>query len=244
MYYYKLTLAYDGTAYHGFQRQKNAPSIQAVLEKALSCLFREDIQLQAAGRTDAGVHALGQVISFASTKYIAAEKVPLALKSFVPNNIVVWQGELVEEGFHARYGTKGKTYVYKLRLAPYPDPCQRNYTWQLKDRLDIKAMQSAANYILGTHDFTSFRNQGTAIKSSIRTIEIAHWEQQDELLLFTVTGDGFLYRMVRNLVGAMVKVGRGKITPEEFKALLENKNRAQVGMSAPAQGLYLKEVFY
>lgn len=244
MHFYKLKLAYDGTGYNGFQRQKNGVGVQQVIEKALKKLLKEEVNLAASGRTDAGVHAYGQVVSFKAEAKFPAEKFPLALSHLLPEDIVILSGEEVDENFHARFGAKEKTYVYKLRLGKPFDPCERNYTWQLEDNLDLEAMQKAAEYILGTHDFTSFRNIGTDIKSNIRTMKEAKWERKGEYLTFTITGDGFLYRMVRNLVGALVKVGKGKVTPEDFKNLLEAKNRAKTGMPAPAQGLYLQEVKY
>lgn len=244
MFHYKLIVAYDGTNYQGFQRQKNGIGVQQVIEKALTKLFKEPVELVAAGRTDAGVHARGQVVSFTTQKNIPAEKLPQALGHLLPKDVVILEGTSVDANFHARYGAVAKTYEYKIYLADQLDPCQRNYTWQLQEQLDVPAMEEATQYILGTHDFTTFRNAGSTKKTSVRTIESAIWQLQGNNLTFTITGNGFLYRMVRNLVGGLVKVGKGKITPVQFKELLEAKERKLLGMPAPASGLYLTYVKY
>ena len=244
MFSYKLTVAYDGTNYNGFQRQKNGVGVQQVLEEALSTLLQDTIDLQAAGRTDAGVHAQGQVVSFTSKTKFPAEKLPLALDHLLPTDIVVVKGESVNEAFHARYDAVQKTYQYKIKLTARPDPCLQHYAWQISSDLAVEKMQQAADYLLGTHDFSTFRNSGAANKNPVRTISQAKWRQKGKELTFTVTGDGFLYRMVRNLVGTLVKVGEGKITPQDFARLLEEKDRDAIEMPAPAQGLYLMKVKY
>lgn len=245
MQYVKMTVAYDGTNYNGFQRQKNGVGVQQVLEKALSKTLHEEIKLVASGRTDAGVHAWGQVISFATNSTMPVVRIPLALGKRLPGDIVVLQVESVTEAFHARYGARSKTYKYRILLNEVADPFERNYAWEIKGVLDVEAMQIAANYLLGQHDFTSFRNMGSVLRSPVRTITKARWQRKSKKeLIFTITGDGFLYRMVRNIVGCLVKVGKGELTPQEFQAILQARERKRAGMSAPPQGLYLYQVKY
>lgn len=244
MRHLKLTIAYDGTNYNGFQRQKNGVGVQQLLEKALSELFGEKILLKAAGRTDAGVHALGQVVSFATEATIPADNIPRAIRYLLPDDIVVCRGEEVEEDFHARYTAKEKTYCYKVFLTDIVNPCLRNYTWEIKGSLDYKAMNIAAECLVGTHDFSAFRNTGSEMTTPVRTIREAKWEKQGNELTFTITGNSFLYRMVRNIVGCLVKVGQGKITVAQFKKIMDDRKRKAVGMAAPAQGLYLVKVTY
>ena len=244
MRYLKLIVAYDGTNYNGFQRQKNGVGVQQVLEQALSELCGEKILLKAAGRTDAGVHALGQVISFATEATIPAENISRAIRYLLPGDIVVCKGEEVTKDFHARYSAKEKTYKYKIIRTPIVDPCLRNYSWEIKEELDLPAMEKATKYLVGTHDFSAFRNTGSEMTTPVRTIKEAKWKKQGKEYTFTITGNSFLYRMVRNLVGCLVKVGKGKITPEQFQKILAGKDRKAVGMAAPAQGLYLVKVTY
>lgn len=244
MRYLKLIVAYDGTNYNGFQRQKNGIGVQQVLEQALSELCGEKILLKAAGRTDTGVHALGQVISFATEATIPAENIPRAIRYLLPGDIVVGKGEEVTKEFHARYSAKEKTYKYKIIRTPIVDPCLRNYSWEIKEELDLPAMEKATKYLVGTHDFSAFRNTGSEMTTPVRTIKEAKWKKQGKEYTFTITGNSFLYRMVRNLVGCLVKVGKGKITPEQFQKILAGKDRKAVGMAAPAQGLYLVKVTY
>jgi len=244
MRYLKLTLSYDGTNYNGFQRQKNAVGIQQIVEEALSHLLGENIRLVASGRTDTGVHAWGQVISFTTKSTVPIGHIPRAIKHLLPGDIVVWKAEEVPENFNARYSAVEKTYQYRIMVTDVQDPFKRNYAWEIKKQPDVEKMQKAANYLLGTHDFSAFRNKGSKPISPERTISKAQWEMAEKELVFTITGDGFLYRMVRNIVGALVKVGEGKITPDEFQKILLAKDRQQAGMAAPACGLYLMQVRY
>ena len=240
----KLTVAYDGTNYNGFQRQKNGVGVQQVLEGALTELCGEEILLKAAGRTDAGVHALGQVVSFSTAATVPASHIPRAIRHLLPKDIVVCQGKEVGEDFHARYSAKEKTYCYKIFLTDVVNPCLRNYAWEIKGCLDYKTMNEAAECLIGTHDFSAFRNSGSEMTTPIRTLTEAHWTQQGNELIFTITGNSFLYRMVRNIVGCLVKVGQRKITPDKFKKIMLAGERKAVGMAAPAQGLYLMHVQY
>lgn len=245
MRYLKLTLAYDGSHYHGFQRQKNAVGIQQIVEKALSKLFGEEIKIAASGRTDTGVHARGQVISFATNGTVPTERIVPAMASFLPEDIVVWKAENVDENFNARYSASAKRYQYRIVVAEVPSPFERKYAWQVNKHLDAEAMQAAADLILGEHDFSAFRSLGSAPVKTVKNIYKAEWTKIGEQeLRFTIEGDGFLYHMVRNLVGAMVRVGNSKITLDRFKEIFASGDRKQAGMAAPPQGLYLEEVFY
>lgn len=245
MRYLKLTLAYDGSHYHGFQRQKNAVGVQQVVEKALSKLFGEEIQIAASGRTDTGVHARGQVISFATNGTVPTERIVPAMASFLPEDIVVWKAENVDENFNARYSASAKCYQYRIIIADVPSPFERKYAWQVNKQLDAAAMQAAADLILGEHDFSAFRSLGSAPVKTVKNIYKAEWTKIGEQeLFFTIEGDGFLYHMVRNLVGAMVRVGNAKITVARFQEIFASGDRKQAGTAAPPQGLYLEKVFY
>ena len=240
----KAIVAYDGTNYQGFQRQKNGVGVQQVLEKALTEVLKEPILIKAAGRTDAGVHALGQVISFTTSSRIPPENYRRALEPHLPPDIAVREAFYAPDDFHARFDAVDKTYQYKLLYSPLPDPTQRNTTWEFREKLDVDKMNEAAALLLGKHDFTSFKNQGSQDTSPVRTLTEAHWVQDGDLFTFTITGDGFLYRMVRNIVGCLVRVGTGAWTKEDFARLLAARNRKQAGMAAPPQGLYLMHVSY
>lgn len=240
----KAIVAYDGTNYQGFQRQKNGVGVQQVLEKALTEVLKEPILIKAAGRTDAGVHALGQVISFTTSSRIPPENYRRALEPHLPPDIAVREAFYAPDDFHARFDAVDKTYQYKLLYAPLPDPTRRNTTWEFREKLDVDRMNQAAALLLGKHDFTSFRNQGSQDTSPVRTLTEAHWVQDGDLYTFTITGDGFLYRMVRNIVGCLVRVGTGTWSREDFARVLAARNRKQAGMAAPPQGLYLMHVSY
>lgn len=240
----KAVVAYDGTNYQGFQRQKNGVGVQQVLEQALTEVLGEPILIKAAGRTDAGVHALGQVISFATHSPIPPENYRRALEPHLPKDIAIREAEFAPADFHARFDAVDKTYQYKILVDPLPNPCVRNHMWQVRVPLDLDRMNEAARLIVGTHDYSSFKNAGSQDTSPIRTMTEAHWAQDGNVFTFTITGDGFLYRMVRNLVGCLVKVGSGQWDTEKFAQVMAEKNRKKAGMAAPAQGLYLMRVRY
>lgn len=240
----KLVVSYDGTAYHGFQRQANALTIQEVLEERLAKIFGHPITITGAGRTDAGVHAYGQVVSFLTTGSIPVHKIPLAAKSVLPSDIVVLHAEMVAPEFHARKSAKSKIYVYRLYLHDMPSPFYRNYAWHINRALEICDMHEAAQILVGTHDFSAFRAAGGEAVNPVRTILEASCSRQGDMAEFTFWGTGFLYHMVRNLVGTLVDVGLGKITAGDFARILKSRDRKQAGITAPPQGLYLKSVLY
>lgn len=245
MRYLMLKIAYDGTNYHGFQRQNNALAVQELIEKALKKILKEDINLAASGRTDTGVHALEQVVSFATNGRIPTDRIVPALKSFLPKDIVVYEAKEVEQDFNARFSALDKTYRYKIKVSAIENPFSRNYVWQINKELHLSAMQEASDFLLGRHDFSAFRTLGSTPVSSFKTIYKAKWlDKGDGQLEFVINGDGFLYHMVRNIVGCLVRVGQNKISVDNFKEILESKNRAKAGTMAPACGLYLEKVNY
>jgi len=240
----KLTIAYDGTNYHGFQRQTNAVTIQQILEEKLGKLFGHQIKVAGAGRTDAGVHAYGQVVNFYTTGSIPVEKIPLAARGIMPPDIVVLKAELAEPRFHARISAKGKTYIYRLYYDKLSNPFHRYYAWHVYHPIDVEAMHQAAQIVVGTHDFSAFRAAGGVAKNPVRTILEASCLSKNGIVEFSFTGTGFLYHMVRNLVGTLVNVGAGKICAQRFAEILASCDRHQAGATAPPQGLYLKDVYY
>lgn len=240
----KLVIAYDGTVYHGFQYQANALSIQQVLEERLSRIFSHPLKVAGAGRTDRGVHAYGQVISFQTTGSIPVEKILVAARGVLPKDIVVCSAEEMPEAFHARYSAKSKMYLYRLQYCPVPDPFTRNYSWQVKAPLNAAAMHEAVQLIIGTHDFSSFRSAGSTPTNPVRTIFEASCTHESACYTFHFWGNGFLYHMVRNLVGTLARVGLGELSVNDFLAILAARDRRAAGVMAPAQGLYLHKVLY
>lgn len=240
----KLTLAYDGGKYHGFQRQNNAVSVQNILEQKLSVIFGGEIQLAASGRTDTGVHAYGQVVNFFTEGTIPINRVVRAINSHLPTDIVVLAAEEAPQDFSARHSAKDKIYIYKIQQGEVLDPFMRNYAWYIRKELDVEAMNAAMQYILGEHDFSAFRASGSVPMHPVRKIYEAKCERDGALITFRFWGNGFLYHMVRNLVGTLVNVGKDKTSVAGFKAILDGKDRKLAGATAPAQGLYLYKVNY
>ncbi len=242
---FKLTIEYDGTGYHGWQIQNNDISIQETIETALSTMTKEKIRLHASGRTDAGVHALGQVANFKTESKITADAFFAGLNSLLPDDIVITACEAVEDDFHSRFSAKIKTYQYRIFNHRVPIAVGRQYAWHIRKKLDVTAMQQAVAHIIGTHDFKSFEGTGSPRAHTIRTVitaEVA--EKNNGYLIFEITANGFLRYMVRNLMGTLVNVGLAKTSPEEFKHILEAKNRDLAGATAPPQGLFLVQVSY
>ncbi|MBW6462746.1 MAG: tRNA pseudouridine(38-40) synthase TruA [Bacillota bacterium] len=240
-----ITISYDGTNYSGFQIQANAPTIQEEIERALAVIYKEPVRVASAGRTDTGVHARGQAASFKPPFYIEPHKLPHAINSLLPADVVVIYACEVAENFHARFDARRKTYSYSIDCAPFPQVLQRLYRWHIPEVLDLEKMQVAADIFVGTHDFKSFHAAGSNVSETTRTIyRIEIKETFPQQLILTYTGSGFLYRMVRLITGTLVRVGRGVITPADALAALEGINPLGVGPTAPAQGLCLEEVTY
>ncbi|MBW2430460.1 MAG: tRNA pseudouridine(38-40) synthase TruA [Deltaproteobacteria bacterium] len=242
---FKITIEYDGTRYHGWQRQKEDRTIQQEIEQALCSMTTHQVKLNGSGRTDAGVHALGQVANFQCETDLSPAVFQKGLNSLLPKDIVIRDCRLVDQSFHARYDVKSKIYHYKILNRKVPTAIGRQYAWFVRRKLDITAMRSAIAYIIGTHDFKSFEGTGSPRSHTTRNAMAAELkENKDGSVVFIIEADGFLRHMVRNIVGTLVDVGLGKITPAEFKDILESKNRANASATAPPHGLFLMEVKY
>jgi tRNA pseudouridine38-40 synthase len=240
-----LTLEYDGTCYHGWQRQKNALSIQEVIETALGRITGEAVRLIGSGRTDAGVHALGQVANFTTRSTVPLRAFLHGLNSFLPMDIVVLQAEEVPLTFHARYAALAKTYEYRILNRPVRSPLNHRHAWWLTSSLDATAMQQAATVLIGEHDFMAFRAAGSRPGHAVRRVREAAWHSLPEgWLTFTITANGFLRGMVRSLVGTLAEIGKGKYPPEYLGEVLEKRDRRLAGPTAPPQGLFLVKVEY
>ena len=240
----KIVITYDGSGYHGFQKQKDILTVQGVVEEVLAKLCGERVVTAGSGRTDAGVHALAQTLTFTTNGRIPCANMVRAAASLLPRDIVLISAEEVEEGFHARFSAKWKTYEYKLLLNAYDNPFMMRYAWQLREQLDLPAMNEAASLLIGTHDFSAFRSTGSVDSSPVKTIYAAGWQQHGEEVVFRISGDGFLYHMVRNLVWSLVQVGLGKRSKEDFAAELASARCEFLNSPAPAEGLYLAQVGY
>jgi len=241
----RLLLEYDGTRYHGWQRQANALTIQQVLEESLQRLTGEKVALIGSGRTDAGVHARGQVANFRTDSPIPLQAFHKGLNSLLPRDIVVLEATEAPPEFHARKSARAKTYEYRILNRPTRSPIHHHYAWWIDPPLDLAAMAEAAAALPGEHDFTAFRASGSDNLNPVRRVLAATWRDwPGGWLTFTITATGFLRGMVRSLVGTMAAVGRGKAPPTSLAELLESGARHLAGPTAPPQGLYLVEVFY
>ncbi len=241
----KLVIEYDGKDFNGWQKQPTKLNIQGEIEKAIKQITGEDVDLTASGRTDAGVHALGQVANFKTNSNIPIEKIPIALNSNLKKSIVIQSAEEVEERFHSRLNCKRKTYRYIINHSKYGTAIYRNLETHIPMKLDIQKMQQAVKYFEGEHDFKAFKASGTSSKSSVRTIYKAEViDAGNERIYIELTGNGFLYNMVRIIAGTLVEVGMGKIEPKEIKTIIESQKRENAGKTLPPQGLYLVNVEY
>ncbi len=239
-----LKLEYDGTNYHGWQRQDNAITIQEVIEKALYKITGEELSVNGCSRTDTGVHANGYVCNFLSDNTIPADKMPYALKSVLPRDIVALSCEQVPEDFHARYSARGKKYKYRIINRVFSSPFHRNYTYHWPYPLDFRLMQRGARHFIGEHDFRAFMASGNSVKSTIRTIFDAQLYKEEDEIIFEISGNGFLYNMVRIIMGTLLYVGSGRIDEGIVADIINSGDRTRAGMTVPPQGLYLAEVYY
>jgi len=240
----KLVLEYDGFDYCGWQVQGDAPTIQGALEAALGKILGQAGRVSGAGRTDAKVHALGQVASFRCASDIPAAALQRALNSVLPRDVVVHDVQDVAADFHARFSALGKVYAYRILNRPVRAPLRLRYVWHIPQALDVSAMALAGTYLQGTYDFTSFQATGSAVKTAERTLmELAVTRDGDEIVL-SCTANGFLRHMVRNIVGTLVEVGRGERLPADLKRILDGRDRRLAGVTAPPQGLCLMQVLY
>ena len=240
----RLTIEYDGKEFNGWQKQPNKLNIQGNLEKVISDLTKEKIEIIGSGRTDAGVHALGQVANFKTNSNIPIEKFAIAINSRIKQSIRIKKAEEVDERFHSRYNCKRKTYRYIINTSETGSAIYRNLEYNIKMQLDVKKMQEAVKFFIGEHDFSAFKSSGTSSKSSVRTVYNAKVEQDGERIIIELTGNGFLYNMVRIISGTLVEVGLNKIKPEDITKIIESKNRQNAGKTLPPCGLYLVSVEY
>jgi tRNA pseudouridine38-40 synthase len=249
----KAIVRYDGTDFAGWQVQPGLPTVQGALMEALERITGETTKVVGAGRTDAGVHALAQVANFKTSSNIAPRNLRRALNSMLAPRIRIDHLEEVPENFDARKHARSKWYRYTILLADFPDPLLYRYAWQIRAKLDTERMQDAAKYLVGKHDFTSFQGSAGKDRSPIRTVSLLDisttavphpTDQTNVLLAIDIRADGFVYKMVRNIVGTLVEVGRRKVEPQQLKSILEARDRDQAGPAAPAQGLSLISVQY
>lgn len=242
---FKMVLAYDGSRYKGWQRLGNTDqTIQGKLEAVLARMTGQTVEVIGSGRTDAGAHARGQVANFHGDTDLSPAQICDYLRQYLPEDIGVLSVEEVDTRFHSRYNAVQKTYVYRIWNDEQPCIFERKYVWTMTDHLNLAAMQAAAGEFLGTHDFLAFCSNKHFKKSSVRTIYRLDVEKSGPELRFTVTGDGFLYNMVRIMVGTLLAVGRGELQPEDIPAILSSRTREQAGETVPARGLCLMEVRY
>lgn len=245
---YKLTLTYDGSSYCGWQIQPNALSIQEVIQEALSTLFGEKVSVLASGRTDAGVHAYEQIAHFRSEKKYEVKKLLFSLNGILPFDIRILKVEKVPNTFHARFSAKAKIYRYHLHLDHVHAPFKKPYSFHIRKKLDHELMKRGAKHLIGTHNFKAFANKqekGSAKYSPIKTIyRIELIKESETNYYFEIHGNGFLYKMVRNIVGTLLDCGLNRIAPEDVKRILLSEDRKQASRAAPAHGLFLTKVFY
>jgi tRNA pseudouridine38-40 synthase len=251
----KLTIQYDGAAYSGWQTQPNGATIQGELEACLERITGVTTPITGAGRTDAGVHALAQCAAFLSDSRLSPEVFREALNAGLPGDIRILEAEEADPGFHARFSATGKSYVYIISANRITSPFLARYCWRLPYRLDVEAMREAAACLLGYHDFSAFRGSGCGAKTPLRTLRTAEIETRDRMgfmpfsiggafIVLRFEGDAFLRHMVRNMVGSLVEVGRGKLGTKDIPEILGKRDRNLAGPTAPAQGLFLEKIYY
>ena len=240
----KLIIEYDGKSFNGWQKQPTKLNIQGEIEKAIEEITGEKVDLTASGRTDAGVHSLGQTANFKTESQIQIEKFAKAINSKLKKSIVIKSAEEVDERFHSRYSVKSKTYRYIINNSDNGTAIYRGLEYHIPMKLDVKKMQEAMNFFEGEHDFKGFKASGTSSKSSVRTIYKGEVKQEGERIIIEVTGNGFLYNMVRIIAGTLVDVGLEKIKPEGIPEIIESKDRTKAGKTLPPHGLYLLKVEY
>ena len=240
----KLTIEYDGKDFNGWQKQPDKLNIQGEIERAIEIITGEKVNVIGSGRTDAGVNALNQVANFKIENEIPIEKIPYAINSQLKKSIRVKRAEVVDDRFNSRYNAKNKTYVYTINNSEQGSAIYRNMQYHYPIKLDENKMNEAAKYFIGEHDFKAFKASGTSSKSSVRIIYDAKVVRENELIKIILTGNGFLYNMVRIIAGTLVEVGEGKILPSDVKDIIESKERSKAGKTLPPTGLCLYNVEY
>ncbi len=240
----KLTIAYDGTCYHGWQTQLNKPTIQETIEGAINIITKQNVDLIGSGRTDKGVHALGQVANFIADTNIESDKIKIALNANLPTSIRIIESVDVPMEFHARFDAHKKTYMYQIYNSRVLSPFYCNYSYFVPSRLDFELMDDASKLLLGTHDFRGFMAAGSDVKTTVRTVYDVELTKNDEFIKLYITGNGFLYNMVRIIAGTLVDIGKGSREKECIEKALESCDRTMLGHTAKPEGLFLKEVCY
>ncbi len=240
----KLTIEYDGKDFNGWQKQPNKLNIQGTIEQAIKNITGEDVELNASGRTDAGVHALGQVANFKTNSEIPIEKFAIAINSKLKKSIVIKKAEEVDERFHSRLNCKRKTYRYIINNSSEGTAIYRYLETHIPQKLDVRKMEQALKYFEGEHDFKAFKASGTSSKSSVRTIYKTQIYKKEDRIIIELTGNGFLYNMIRIIAGTLVDVGLGKIEPQQIENIIKEKKRENAGKTLPPNGLYLVSVEY
>ncbi|HEY4831674.1 MAG TPA: tRNA pseudouridine(38-40) synthase TruA [Waddliaceae bacterium] len=244
---YKITLVYDGTNYCGWQIQPNGVTIQEVLQEKLSIILRTDIEITGASRTDSGVHALAQIAHFSYDQEIDGYRFLASINGILPIDIRVKEIEKMPPSFHARYTATNKVYHYHINLDRVQDPFKRLYCWYFPEKINLEALKACSNEFVGTHDFTSFANEprvGATARNPVRTLRRVGVTPEKEGVRLEFEGDSFLYKMVRNITGTMIEVGKGKRNVEEIRSILAAKDRRKAGRAAPPHGLFLVRVDY
>jgi len=245
MNFYKVILEYEGTNYNGWQRQKNTDNtIQQIMEDKLKLINKSPVNAISAGRTDAGVHARAQVVNFKLDVDIPIKRVPDALNSVLPNDIICKGAQKANTEFHSRYDALGKFYRYRLSNNKYASVFTRNYVYNIKSYIDFKKIRKAAPLLVGTHDFASFQNSGSDVSKTVRTIKKIDIINTGEEYHFDIKGSGFLYKMVRIMMGTFIEIGQGKIKLDDLEKIIDGQKRHRAGFTAPAKGLTLMKVYY
>lgn len=239
----KITIEYKGTNYYGFQRQSDKVSVQGCLEEAIYRIGNEKVNLTYSGRTDAGVHALGQVANFHTKIRIPIDKIPGAINSKLPDDIRVVDAKEVSLDFHARYHVKRKRYKYVILNSKYKRPIYNDVSYFVKHNLDLDKMIQESKYLIGEHDFKGFMSTGSSVKTTVRTIYDVELKKEGDLIILEIEGNGFLYNMVRIIAGTLVDIGRGRITLS-LKDIIESNDRKKAGNTADSKGLFLEKVYY
>ena len=241
----KIIIEYDGTDYHGWQCQAGLPTVQKTIEDAIRKITREDVKTTGSGRTDAGVHAIGQVANFFIETQMDTDTLRKALNSTLPKDISIIKAQEVPDGFHAQFSSRSKVYEYRIFNRPHPPALQRNRVWHIQEKLDTKKMREAAAYLEGTHDFSVFATADITVKTTVRTVKRVHVRKTREgIISVEIEADGFLKRMVRMITGTLVQTGRGKLSPEGFGQILAEGQKTKNVFTAPPSGLFLKKVIY
>ncbi len=242
---FKLIIEYDGSTYFGWQRQKDPNTIQGAIERAIHRLTGHHVTLFGSGRTDAGVHALGQVANFHADTHLAAGDIGRALNAFLPGDIIILSCEEVSESFHARFDVVSKRYRYCLLNRPLPPAVGRQYVWHIRKPLDVDAMNNALVHLRGTHDFKAFEGAGSPRAHSVRKVSKAEFFKRDgDRIDFEIEANGFLRHMVRNIIGTLIDIGHLKISSDDLGKIRETEDRGKAGITAPPHGLFLVEVKY